>query len=103
MKVSNVKRVEQAPSAYKVRKVERRAVPFEGTDAIAEWHKNRTKSSMAEAFKDSEYCIAIQGQKSEWQDFVEFAGGLLIISPFVFVAFYVAFIILKALGIVVVL
>lgn len=87
----------------KVKSVGRLSKPFEGTDAIAEWHKARTKSSMAEAFKGADYAIAIEAPQSEWRDFWEFVGGMAIMSPFIFVAFYLAFIILKALGIVVVL
>lgn len=87
----------------KVKSVGRLSKPFEGTDAIAEWHKNRTKSSMAEAFKGADYAIAIEAPPSEWRDCVEFVGGMVLLSPFIFVAVYLAFIILKALGIVVVL
>ena len=87
----------------KVKSVSRLSKPFEGVDAIAEWHKNRTKSSMAEAFKGADYAIAIESPPSEWRDFWEFACGLAVISPFIFVGLYVGYLVLKALGIVVVL
>lgn len=87
----------------KVKSVSRLDKPFEGTDAIAEWHKNRTKSSMAEAFKGADYAIAIETPRSELKDFLEFTWGLLFLSPFIFVGLYVGYLVLKALGIVVVL
>lgn len=98
MKVSNVKRVEPIPSAYKVRKVERRAVPYEGGDVIVEWHKEKTKASVAEAFKGADYSIAIETPPSEWRDFWNFMGGMVLLSPFIFVALYVAYLILKGVG-----
>lgn len=91
------------PSQVKVKSVGRLAKPYEGADVITDWHKERTKSSMAEAFKGADYAIAVESHPSEWKDFVEFMGGMVIISPFIFVACYLAFIILKAMGIVVVL
>jgi hypothetical protein len=91
------------PSQVKVKSVGRLAKPYEGADVITEWHKERTKSSVAEAFKGADYAIAVEGSPSEWKDMVEFVGGMAILAPFIFVAFYIAFIILKALGIVVVL
>jgi hypothetical protein len=82
----------------KVKSVGRLSKPFEGTDAIAEWHKNRTKSSMAEAFKGADYAIAIEAPQSEWRDFWEFVGGLVLISPFIFVGLYVVYLVLKGMG-----
>lgn len=91
------------PSEIKVKSVSRLAKPYEGGDVIVEWHREKTKSSVAEAFKGADYSIAIETSPNEWQDFWEFTCGLVLISPFIFVAVYLAFIILKALGIVVVL
>jgi len=91
------------PSEVKVRSVSRLAKPYEGRDVIADWHKDRIKTSLAEAFKGADYAIAIETPHSEWKDFADFVCGIAIMAPFIFVAFYVAFIILKAMGIVVVL
>ena len=82
----------------KVKSVGRLSKPFEGTDAIAEWHKARTKSSVSEAFRDAEYAIAIEVPHSEWRDFWEFACGLVLISPFIFVFCYLVYLILKGVG-----
>lgn len=98
MKVSNVRRVEPVPSAYKVRKVERRAVPYEGGDVIVEWHKEKTKASVSEAFRDAEYAIAIETPRSEWDDCLEFFGGMLLLSPFIVGALYIAYLVLKGTG-----
>lgn len=87
----------------KVKSVGRLSKPYEGGDVLMDWHREKMKSSVAEAFRGADYAIAIESPPSEWRDFWEFVCGIAIMSPFIFVAFYVAFIILKALGIVVVL
>ena len=86
------------PSQVKVKSVGRLAKPYEGADVITDWHKERTKSSMAEAFKGADYAIAVEGSPSEWKDFTEFVGGMAILSPFIFVFCYVVYLILKGVG-----
>lgn len=82
----------------KVKSVGRLSKPFEGTDAIAEWHKERTKSSVSEAFRDADYAIAIETPRSELKDCLDFIGGMIFLSPFIFVALYVFYLVLKGTG-----
>ena len=54
---------------------------YRGTDAIADWHKAKAKSSMNEAFKGADYATPIWKCSSEWDDFVQFVKDTLIVIP----------------------
>jgi hypothetical protein len=43
----------------RVKSICRRCKPYEGVDVLSEWHKDRTKSSASEAYKDADYATAI--------------------------------------------
>lgn len=43
----------------KVKSVSRLDKPYEGSDVLAEWHKEKSKSSMSEAYKDADYATPI--------------------------------------------
>ena len=45
--------------------------------------------TLSEANRDAEYATAITRPHSEWEDIKNFAGGAVLISPFVLGALYV--------------
>lgn len=75
---------------------------YRGTDAIAEWHKAKAKSSMSEAFRDADYATPIWKCSTEWDDFVRFVKDTAIVLPFLALACYIAFEVLLALDVLVV-
>lgn len=74
---------------------------YKGTDAIAEWHKAKAKSSMSEAFRDADYATPIWKCNTEWDDFVQFVKDFAIMLPILLIGCYIAFEVLLAMGIVV--
>jgi hypothetical protein len=67
------------------------------TDPAQFIHSNKTHRSVSEAFRDADYAIAIQRHKSEWDDCVEFLGGLVWIAPAIGFLVYICYLILKGL------
>ena len=55
--------------------------PYEGGDALMEWHKDKTKASASEAYKDADYATAIWRCESDaergWRMIKAFAGVAL--------------------------
>jgi hypothetical protein len=92
-KVTNKKPKEESTgvATQKVRSVGRLAKPFEGADSLMEWHKEKTKSSMSEAYRDADYATAGWRFNSEWDDFVQFVKDTLIVIPFIALAFYIVY------------
>ena len=41
-------------------------INYQAEDAIAQWHKEKTKSSMAEAFRTADYATGLWRCESEW-------------------------------------
>ena len=69
---------------------------YKAGDDIAQWiHSNKTHRSVSEAFRDADYATAFYRTKSEWQDFVEFCGGLVAVFPVLGFAFYVFYLVVK--------
>jgi hypothetical protein len=56
---------------------------------------NKTHRTASEAFRDADYATAIYKPKSEWDDCVEFLGGLVWIAPAIGFLVYVCYLILK--------
>lgn len=75
---------------------------YRATDAIADWHKAKAKSSMSEAFRDADYATPIWKCSTEWDDFVQFAKDTAIMLPFLLVVAYIAYEVLLATGLLVV-
>lgn len=55
----------------------------------------RTSRSVSEAFKDADYAYAGLKPSSEWKDFVKFMGELIMISPVIFIAVYILYIVIE--------
>lgn len=51
-----------------------RTSKYQGIDAIQQWHNDRSKSSMSEAFRDAEYASPITKFKSDTIRTVEFVA-----------------------------
>ena len=65
------------------------------TDPAQFIHSNKTHRTVSEAFRDADYATAIQRHRSEWQDFVEFCSGMLIMALPIGFAVYVCYLLLK--------
>ena len=79
-----------------MKKTFRRATPYLGGDDPSQWiHSNRTHRTASEAFKDAEYATAFYRPKSEWQDCMEFCGGLVVMSPAIGFALYAFYLVTK--------
>ena len=69
---------------------------YKASDDIWEWQRhNMTHRSVSEAFRDADYASAIYKPKSEWDDCVEFMGGMVFMSPVLLFVGYVCYLILK--------
>jgi hypothetical protein len=80
-------------------KSSRRAMPYLGeTDPAQYIHSNKTHRSVSEAFKDADYATAFYRPKSEWQDCIEFMGGMVLMLPVIAFASYVFYLVLIAKG-----
>jgi len=55
----------------------------------------RTSRSVSEAFKDADYAYAGSKPTSEWKDFVKFVSELIMISPVIFIALYILYIVIE--------
>ena len=81
-------------------KSSKRAIPYLGeTDPAQYIHSNKTHRSASEAFKDADYATAIYKPKSEWDDMVEFCGGMVFMLPVLAFTGYVCYLILIAKGV----
>jgi hypothetical protein len=78
----------------KVKSVSRLDKPYEGSDTLMEWHKEKSKSSMGEAYKDADYATPIWRCESDaergWRMMKGFAGvasgiGLAYVFAFAFI------------------
>ena len=47
--------------------------PYEGGDIFMEWHKEKTKSSASEAYKDVDYATGLWRCETEWDRLKEYA------------------------------
>jgi hypothetical protein len=69
---------------------------YKASDDIWAWkHHNMTHRSVSEAFKDADYATAIYKPKSEWDDCIEFMGGIVFMMPVLAFFVYVCYLILK--------
>jgi hypothetical protein len=50
-----MKKIKPAPR----KPITRLKTPYEGGDTLMEWHKEKTKASASEAYKDADYATAI--------------------------------------------
>jgi hypothetical protein len=74
----------------------KRAMPYLGeTDPAQYIWSNKTHRTTSEAFRDADYATAFYRQKSEWEDCVEFVGGMVFMSPVLLFVGYVCYLILK--------
>jgi len=48
--------------------------PYEGGDALMEWHKEKMKSSASEAYKDVDYATPIWRCENDWDRAKEYLG-----------------------------
>jgi hypothetical protein len=56
--------------------------PYEGGDALMEWHKEKMKSSASEAYKDVDYATPIWRCENDWdraKEYAQWAGMWLIL------------------------
>jgi hypothetical protein len=49
-------------------------INYQSDDALAQWHKEKTKSSMSEAFRDADYATPIWRCESDWDRTKEYLG-----------------------------
>jgi hypothetical protein len=49
-------------------------VNYQADDALAQWHKEKTKSSMSEAFRDADYATPIWRCENDWDSTREQLG-----------------------------
>lgn len=70
---------------------------YKAGDDIWAWkHHNTTHRTASEAFRDADYATAIYKTKSEWEDCKDFVGGIIFMSPMIFFAFYIFYLVLMA-------
>jgi hypothetical protein len=50
--------------------------PYEGGDALMEWHKEKMKSSASEAYKDVDYATPIWRCENDWDKAKEYLGWI---------------------------
>jgi len=79
------------PSEVKVKAVQKLSKPYEGADVFAEWHKEKTKSSMAEAFRDANYAQGAWRCNNEWDDFKQWCTDSLWVVPIIAFIGYLAY------------
>lgn len=89
-------------ATQKVKSVSRLAKPYEGGDSLMEWHREKAKATLSEAYRDATYATAGWRTNSEWDDFVKFLTDSLVVLPFLGLAFYIAYEILVAMDVLVV-
>jgi hypothetical protein len=52
--------------------------PYEGGDALMEWHREKTKSSLSEASRDADYATPIWRCKNDWDRTKEYLGWIAV-------------------------
>jgi hypothetical protein len=52
-------------------------INYQAEDAIAQWHKEKTKSSMAEAFRTADYATGLWRCETDWDRTKEYLGWIL--------------------------
>lgn len=52
-------------------------INYQTDDALAQWHKEKTKSSMSEAFRDADYATAFWRCETDWDRTKEQLGWIL--------------------------
>ena len=56
--------------------------PYEGGDALMEWHKEKMKSSASEAYKDVDYATPIWRCENDWdrtKEYLAWAGMWIVL------------------------
>ena len=66
------------------------------TDPAQYIHSNKTHRTASEAFRDADYAYAGWKPRSEWQDFKEFMGGFLFMSPMIAFCLYIFYLVIVA-------
>ena len=75
--VKVTKPVAKAKSVAKPKSVSKPRVNYQADDALAQWHKEKTKSSMSEAFRDADYATPIWRCESDWDRTKEQLGWVV--------------------------
>jgi hypothetical protein len=73
-----MKKIKPAPR----KPITRLKKPYEGGDALMEWHKEKMKSSASEAYKDVDYATPIWRCENDWdraKEYAQWAGMWLIL------------------------
>jgi hypothetical protein len=67
--------------------------PYEGGDALMEWHKEKMKSSASEAYKDVDYATPIWRCENDWDRAKEYIvwGGMWVFFLFLLYQGAIAF------------
>jgi hypothetical protein len=63
-------------------------IPYAGGDSLMDWHKEKTKSSVNEAFKDADYATPIWKCETDFEQGIRFLSGM--VYGFVMVALALA-------------
>jgi hypothetical protein len=59
-------------------------VNYQTDDALAQWHKEKTKSSMSEAFRDADYATPIWRCETDWDRTKEYIGWVALWGALLF-------------------
>ena len=73
-----MKKIKPAPR----KPITRLKKPYEGGDALMEWHKEKMKSSASEAYKDVDYATPIWRCENDWdrtKEYLAWAGMWVIL------------------------
>jgi hypothetical protein len=68
------------------------------TDPAQYIWSNKTHRTASEAFRDADYACAGWKPRSEWQDFVDFCSGMVLMLPMIAFALYVFYLVLISKG-----
>jgi hypothetical protein len=74
----------------KVKQVFRRGKPFEGCDTLTEWHKEKTKSSASQAYKDADYATPIWRCESDTERALRVVGAWGAVALGVGLAYFIS-------------
>ena len=66
------------------------------TDPAQYIWSNKTHRTASEAFRDANYAYAGWKPKSEWDDFIEFVSGFVVMLPLIAFALYVLYLVIIA-------
>ena len=70
-------KVAKPKTVAKPKPVVRPRINYQTDDALAQWHKEKTKSSMSEAFRDADYATAFWRCENDWDRTKEQFGWVL--------------------------